>query len=65
MVVEGSSDMKVWRTVANFGSPPAIGQDYVMAGTPYPGTTEPVTLTSLVPAAQILDRYYRLRVSAN
>ena len=48
------------------GSSTAIGQHYVMSGTPQTGgTTELVTLTSLVPVTDNVDRYYRLRVSAN
>jgi len=66
VVLEGSPNMQDWRTVANFGSSTAIGQDYVKSSTPQSGgTTEMVTLTSLVPVSESVDRYYRLRVSAN
>jgi hypothetical protein len=63
--VESSSDLEEWHTVANFGRSTAIGQNYAMSGTPQSsGTTELVTLISLVPASQSGDRFYRLHVSA-
>ena len=65
-IVESSADLNSWNTVISMSSTVTTTPAYAFSRvTNAGGKTEKVTLTSTLPADQVADRYFRLRVSVD